>query len=142
MREVRVAWKAVRPGARGPVQHHEGDAGFDLFVYGDWTLLPGVLTNVPTGIAIAPEPGWWASIEHRSSTPLRGLEVKQGTIDNGFRGELLVRVINHNDGPVDLVAGERLAQVILHAVVPAVWEKVVDLPESDRGENGFGSTGQ
>lgn len=132
----------VREGAQLPRRFHEDeDAGFDLYMVGEWTLLPGVITDVPLGIATAPAPGWYFTITHRSSTPKRGIDVIDGTIDNGFRGEWLARVRNTSDQPIDIPHGDRIVQAIPHRIHRAEWRVVERLAESARGENGFGSTG-
>ncbi len=139
---MRLRVRLLREDAIPPIRYHIGDAGLDLAIVEDARLLPGVPADLPSGIAIEPDPGWWFSIEHRSSTPRRGIDVVQGTIDNGFRGELFTRVINRTDQPISVKAGERLAQIVPHSVYPVSVDVVEDLADSDRGTNGFGSTGR
>lgn len=145
--DFEVRWAALRAGAMEPTRHHDGDAGWDLYVLGDHDLPPGALVELPSGVAIAPSPGYWFSIEHRSSTRRRGIEVIQGTIDNGYRGELLTAVINHTDHPIRIEHGERLAQLIPHRVLSGDWVMVshkilIEENGSSRGTGGFGSTGK
>lgn len=138
---MRLRVQLLHPAAVPPVRYHVGDAGLDLAIVEDAVLWPGEPQDLPSGIAIEPDPGWWFSIEHRSSTPRRGIDVVQGTIDNGFRGELFTRVINRTDAVIEVRAGERLAQIIPHSVYPVSVDVVEDLAGSSRGTNGFGSTG-
>jgi dUTP pyrophosphatase len=127
-----------------PVRKYDGDAGWDLIVSEGATIEPGEQVDVPCGVAVA-IPEWaFGRITGRSSTlRKRGLLVNEGIIDSGFRGELFILVRNMTDKPVDVEAGERLGQLIIHAnesrgMLPV---KVSGLVPSDRGLAGFGSTG-
>jgi len=105
-------------------------------------LSPGQATDVATGIAVECPVGFWFDIRPRSSTlRKRGLYVHQGTIDNGYRGPIFVYVRNDNGHPVVIRAGERLAQMVFMPLVRPVLEERDELSPSDRGADGFGSTG-
>jgi dUTP pyrophosphatase len=105
-------------------------------------LNPGESRDLPTGIAVEFPAGYWGRITGRSSTlRKRGLFVNEGVIDAGYRGELLVYVTNRQSTRVEVASGERLAQLIVQPVVQAPAEWSDELSPSDRGTNGFGSTG-
>lgn len=136
--------KILNRNATVPSRAYPGDAGYDLYSVEDVSIGPNAHVDVPTGIAIAPESGYWMRIVGRSSTSKKlGLHVIEGIIDNGYRGELFVRVHNPGAESVNVPAGSRLAQMIPHKLI-AVDFKVgfEDLPPSDRGSNGFGSSGR
>lgn len=125
-----------------PQYGYPGDAGMDLSVVGDHLLSPGESRDLPTGVAVELPTGHWARITGRSSTLRKhGLFINEGVIDEGYRGELLVYVTNRQSTPVTVHTGDRLAQLILHPVVHAPSEWADELSPSDRGANGFGSTG-
>lgn len=127
-----------------PYREYPGDAGFDLYV-AQRTFIPhDGFVDVSCGIRVELPDDMWAMITGRSSTlRKRGLLVTQGVIDNGFRGELYAGTQNLSSESVYLEAGERIAQLIPFHQASAGMElmRVETLSESDRGENGFGSTG-
>lgn len=132
------------PGT-APSRSYPNDAGFDLFVNEECDIHAGCFRDVHLGIALEFPPGWWGRIVGRSSTFRKlGLLVIEGIIDEGFRGELFVGVRNLNhDGAVRLSPGDRICQLILHRTPPVMeFEGVAELAPSERGTNGFGSTGR
>lgn len=138
-----VKWRRLHPDAVLPDKAHADDAGFDLVCVEDCEILPGETVDVHSGIAIAMPTGWWGRIIGRSSTlRKRGLLVNEGVIDAGFRGELFTCVHNLGWDPVQIKSGERLAQLLFLPVPAIEWELVEQLPESERGSLGFGSSGQ
>lgn len=124
-----------------------GAAGMDLLaaVAEDHTLPPGDRAVIPTGIAIALDPGFEAQVRPRSGLAARhGVTVlnSPGTIDSDYRGEIGVILINCGKDPFIVTRGMRVAQLVIAPVVQAVWREVGDdLPSSTRGHGGFGSTG-
>jgi dUTP pyrophosphatase len=128
-----------------PAYEHPGDAGLDLRSRIDVVLNPGERTLVPTGIAIALEPGHVALVCPRSGLAIRhgiGLVNAPGIIDAGYRGEISVVLVNHDPSSAFTVSrGDRIAQLVVQRVEPARLHEVAHLPGSHRGEGGFGSTG-
>lgn len=134
----------VEEGGRLPTKSYGGDAGFDLFTTGDWTINPGDNLDVPCGVSVQLPAGVWAMIVGRSSTIRKhGLQVQPGVIDQGYRGPLYANIQNLNPLPVEIKDGQRLAQLIPFPLTSATVHAVsVDvLAESDRGTAGFGSSG-
>lgn len=122
-------------------------AGLDLYaaVEEPVTLRPGERALVPTGIALALPPGVEAQLRPRSGLALKyGLTLlnSPGTVDNDYRGEIMVLLINHGSEPVTIGRGERIAQCVLNAIVRVKLEEVQELPATFRGSGGFGHTGQ
>jgi len=122
-----------------------GDAGADIVTAVDVHLAPGERAVLPTGLAIALPPGHAAFVHPRSGLAARaglGLVNAPGTIDAGYRGEIKVIVINHDPAqPLHLARGERIAQLVVQRVEDAVFVEVDELPGSERGAGGHGSTG-
>jgi len=129
-----------------PAYAQPGDAGADLLSAVDLTLDPGERAMVPTGIAIALPEGYAAFVHPRSGLAIRhGLSMVNtpGTIDSGFRGEISVLLINHDPAErIEIRRGDRIAQLVVQRVETASFTVVDHLPESRRGDGGFGSTGQ
>lgn len=123
-----------------------GDAGLDLLAATDATLKPGERAAIPTGIAVAIPHGYAGFVHARSGRALKeGLAIVNapGLIDAGYRGEIKVIVVNLDDSaPIHITRGEKIAQLVMQAVEQAEVEVVADLPPSERGEGGFGSTGR
>jgi len=108
------------------------------------TIGPGERVLIPTGIAIALPAGFEAQVRPRSGLAVRqGLTVlnSPGTIDADYRGEISVPLINHGHEPVTVERGMRIAQMIVAPVRQVEWDEVASLPDSRRGDGGFGSTG-
>ena len=98
---------------------------------------------IPTGLAIALPPGYELQVRPRSGLALRHgivLPNSPGTIDEDYRGELQVIVLNAGDAPFTVEHGMRIAQAVLAPVVRARWDAVENLDETARGSGGFGST--
>lgn len=127
-----------------PTRAYADDAGFDLYVKGDWTIPPFSFVDVDLNCRIKTPEGTWALLISRSSTlRKRGLLVATGVIDPGYTGPLFAGVFNLTNSPVSVPDGDRLAQLILFDNVSERYtpESVVELPQTGRGANGFGSSG-
>ena len=121
-------------------------AGMDLAAAIDipLTLEPGERALVPTGLAIALPHGYEAQVRPRSGLAIRhGITLPNtpGTIDADYRGEIKIIVINLGDTTFEIVRGMRIAQMIVAPVTRAELVEVPELPETERGAGGFGSTG-
>jgi dUTP pyrophosphatase len=149
MSAVKVAVLRLASGADLPLPAYAtaDSAGMDLVAAVDTevTLQPGARTVVPTGIAIALPVGYEAQIRPRSGLALKdGVTVlnSPGTVDADYRGEVGVILANLGDRPFVVRRGSRIAQLVVAPVARWTWNEVADLPPSDRGSGGFGSTGQ
>jgi deoxyuridine 5'-triphosphate nucleotidohydrolase len=124
----------------------EGAAGMDLVaaVTEPVVVAPGQRVLIPTGLAIALPPGYELQVRPRSGLALRNgivLPNSPGTIDEDYRGEIQVIVLNTGSEPFRVERGTRIAQGVLAPVVRAAWEEVEDLDVTARNAGGFGSTG-
>ena len=124
----------------------QGDAGADLYAAEDVSLEPGARAAVPTGISVAIPEGYAGLVLPRSGRALKeglGLANSPGLIDSGYRGEVKVVVVNLDaSSPIDIRRGDKIAQLVIQEVERAEWDVVDDLPDSPRGEGGFGSSGR
>lgn len=128
--------------ARPPLRAYNQDAGADLPTLEEMVISPGKTINLPTGISVEIPPGYWAMIVGRSSaSSLLNLVVITGIIDQGYRGELFVRVLNPNNRPVTILKHQRIAQIIFMPLVIPKFHQVRDLSPGERGMKGFGSSG-
>ncbi len=128
-----------------PGYAHPSDAGADLCAAEDLRLAPGGRALVPTGVAVALPEGYVGLVHPRSGLAARlGVTVLNapGTVDAGYRGEILVNLVNHDrDRSVDIARGDRIAQLVIQRVERARFHLVSELPASARGTGGHGSTG-
>src|SRR4051812_48988668 len=142
---VPVAVRQLDAGLPLPSYAHPGDAGADLFAAVDVELAPGARSLVPTGLAIALPPGFVGLVHPRSGLAHRlGVTVLNapGTVDAGYRGEILVNLINHDPSqPAVIRRGDRIAQLVVQRVERADFHSVDELSSSVRGSGGHGSTG-
>lgn len=128
-----------------PVYAHPGDAGADLSSAQQLTLGPGERATVGTGVSIALPDGHAAFVVPRSGLAARrGITIvnSPGTVDAGYRGEIRVTLLNTDlHEPFEIAVGDRIAQLIVMPVAQAQFIPVDELPDSRRGDQGFGSTG-
>ncbi len=160
--------KLLHPEAQAPTVAYAGsDLGFDLYSIEDTVLEPGVPVKVRTGIAVEGPPGWGFVLGDRSSMASKGVTYAGGRIDAGYRGEILVCLINVNqpsyslrtvrdangsitevslersDVSVPIHRGDKIAQMSPFEARTQLEVAVVDqLSVSDRGGKGFGSSGR
>lgn len=129
-----------------PSYAKSGDAGADIYSAIDITIEPGMRALVPTGIAIALSDGYAAFVHPRSGLAIKygvGLVNAPGTIDAGYRGEICVIVINHDQSEgFEIKRGDRIAQLVFQRVERAEFVAVEELPGSSRSDAGFGSSGR
>ncbi len=129
-----------------PAYESQAASGMDLRAALEETLIlqPGQRTLIPTGLRIALPYGLEAQIRPRSGLAVRhGISMVNapGTIDADYRGEIRVILINHGQEPFTIQRGDRIAQMVIAPVLQVDWDPVDHLPETKRGEGGFGHTG-
>ena len=142
---VRVLISRLDPDLPMPSYAHPGDAGADLYARQDVKLDPGQRALVPTGVAIALPAGYAAFVHPRSGLAVRhGITIVNapGTIDAGYRGEILVNLLNTDTSSAfTITRGDRIAQLVVQPVGEAHFVAVESLPGSHRGDNGHGASG-
>ena len=142
---LEVLLQRLDPEVPLPAYARADDAGCDLVTTVDLDLAPGERALVPTGVAIALPSGYAAFVHPRSGLAAAygvGLVNAPGTIDAGYRGELRLVLVNHDRSePVRLRRLDRVAQLVVQRVEHVVWRETAELPPSQRGTGGHGSTG-
>lgn len=137
--------KRLDPKLPLPKRAHPEDAGADLYSAQDLVLQPGERALVSTGVAIALPIGTVGLIHPRSGMAAKhGLSIVNtpGTIDAGYRGELMVCLLNTDrTEAIEITRGMRIAQLVIQRVELAQFEEVDQLDETERGSGGYGSTG-
>jgi dUTP pyrophosphatase len=140
-----LPFRRLHPEAKLPASQHPGDAGLDLCATEEVEVKPGERVMIPTGVAVAIPDGHAGLVLPRS-----GLASKQGLtlanspglIDAGYRGEVICAVVNLDpDSTLAIAKGDRIAQLVIVALPQVAPGWVEELPDSHRGEAGFGSTG-
>lgn len=144
--KVTIGIEIVHPDAKIPTYAHEGDQGADIYAVEDTIIEPHTFGNmVPTGLKMMIPHGWAVAIRPRSgmsrTTPLR-ISNSPATIDQQYRGEVKILFDNFSDKPVEIKAGDRIAQFIIEKNYRGDYIEVDTVePDTDRGEGGFGSSG-
>lgn len=120
---------------------YEGDAGCDLYNVDDTIVAPGTRAQLKTNIKVAIPANMFGLLLARSSAfHNKGLIAHTAIIDPGYRGEIKVLVHNPTHGGIHVMAGERVAQMVVVPFVPVRFKEVEKLPPSERGDRGFGSS--
>lgn len=143
--QVQVRRLPHHAGLPLPSRQTDGAAGYDVAsAEPDFTLRPSERRLVRTGLALAIPPGYEAQVRPRSGLALKhGLTLPNtpATIDSDYRGELMIAMINLGTEPVAVARGTRIAQLVFQRVEHVNLVEVEELPASERGQGGFGSTG-
>jgi dUTP diphosphatase len=137
--------RKVRPDAVLPSRAYDGDAGLDLAAAEGVVLAPGARAVVGTGLAVAVPEGHAGFVQPRSGLAARhGITIVNapGLVDSGYRGEVKVVLLNTGDEPFAVEPGMRIAQFVVLPIAAVELVEVADLPETERGERGYGSSGR
>ncbi|MDY0408630.1 dUTP diphosphatase [Virgibacillus soli] len=143
--EYNLQIKLIHADAKLPYRANEGDAGLDLFSIEEKIIKAGEAALIGTGIQMALPKGTEAQIRPRSGLALKhAITVlnSPGTIDEGYRGEIKIILINHGKKDFKVEKQMRIAQMVIAPVLQVKLEESNELAESVRGQAGFGSTGQ
>ena len=141
---MKLKVKKIHPQAKLPEYAHTGDAGMDLFSVEEKCIAPGETALIKTGIIIELPPDTEAQVRPRSGLALKNSITvlnSPGTIDEGYRGEIGVILINHGREEFKVEAQMRIAQMVIKPIIRVRIEEVEEVMDSDRGTGGFGSTG-
>jgi len=120
--------------------HHKGDAGYDIRSMEDLTIEPMSTAPCGTGVRMAIPPNLVCILKERSGNALKGISVGGGVIDSSYRGEVKVILRNLTGSRISIKNGDKIAQAVFVELPEVRFTKVESLPESGRGEDGFGST--
>lgn len=143
MNNIKIKFKKLTPTAQLPRYAHEGDSGMDICADETVGLTSMDYSVISTGIAAVIPNGYELQVRPRSGLAAKNAVVAAfGTVDTGYRGEIKVTLFNHGWNRYTVNRGDRIAQLVLAPVVRADIEETDDIcEETDRGTNGFGSTG-
>jgi dUTP pyrophosphatase len=140
-----VKFQKIHPDAKIPTRGTDRAAGMDLYALESVCLQPGKWNAVTTGLNIELPAGYEGQVRPRSGLAAKyGVTVlnSPGTIDDDYRGELKVVLINHAELPYRIMAGDRIGQLVVKRVELLEPEEVAELSDTARGSKGFGSTGR
>ncbi|OJD66231.1 deoxyuridine 5'-triphosphate nucleotidohydrolase [Bacillus sp. N35-10-4] len=138
---LRVKIKRVKD-VELPKYAKPGDSGFDLVAAEDTVIYPGKTTVIPTGLAFEIPPGYELQVRPRSGISRKTfLRVVLGTVDSGYRSEVGIIAENMGEEAYEVTRGDRIAQGVIAPVMTACFVEADELSKSERGGNGFGSTG-
>ena len=127
-------------GAIAPTRAHPWDAGLDLYAMNDDTVIRG--KTFDTGVHLEIPEGWVGFIKSKSGLMVNHNITTDGTIDAHYTGSIKVKLFNHGNVSYDVKAGDKIAQLVIVPCMQPRLELVDSLDETDRGDNGFGSTGR
>lgn len=136
--------KKINENAVIPKYAHQGDAGMDLYSIEDIDIPPAETRLVHTGLQIELPPNTEAQVRPRSGLALKHSVTvlnTPGTVDEGYRGEIMIILINHGKNTFKVEKGMRIAQMVIKPTFTVDVQEVEELEDSERGENGFGSSG-
>jgi len=145
LNDLKILFKKSHPDAKVPVYEREGDAACSLRVIEDYIIRPGQRLLMRTGLRIVVPYGFEAQVRPRSGNAWKkGLTVlnSPGTIDAGYRDEVKVILVNLSEHPVSIEKGDAVAQLKFSPVYTGHFVETDELPESERGLGGLGSTGR
>ncbi|NBD14911.1 MAG: dUTP diphosphatase [Cyanobacteria bacterium] len=141
---MKLKIKKIHESAIIPSYAHQGDVGMDLYSIDEVEIASGETTLIHTGITIELPQGTEAQIRPRSGLALKHSVTvlnTPGTIDEGYRGEIGVILINHGKSAFKVAKGMKIAQMVIKPVLYVEVDEVDKLGQSSRGQGGFGSTG-
>lgn len=137
-----VKFKLLVNEARKPKKAHPDDAGFDIFSAQAGTVEPKAWLDFRTGISMQLPLGFYGKFASRSGLAFKhDIHCFHGTIDNGYRGEMVIRLFNYGNEPFRVEIGDKIAQLVILPYLIADSIVVDELDMTERGNNGFGSTG-
>ena len=157
---MEIKYSKLNPEGKEPFRANSSDAGYDLFSIEYVTIEPFQRKLISTGINVEIPEGFYGRVAPRSGLACKkGIDVMAGVIDSGYRGEIKVLLINFNfegynlkpnafeamfgsANRMEIKPGERIAQLIIEKCHTVEWKPMKTLEESQRGEHGFGSSGQ
>lgn len=127
-------------GAYAPKRAHKADAGFDLRSPITIRVEPGEAAVIDTGVHMAIPEGYVGMLKSRSGLNVKyGLQ-NEGVIDSGYTGSICVKLYNHGKNPILIESGDKISQIVILPIITPEIELVNELEQTERGNNGFGST--
>ena len=128
-------------GAFMPTRAHSTDAGLDLYSKVDAVVYPGRSRSFDTGVHIEIPAGYVGMIKSKSGLNVKSGIQSEGVIDAGYTGSMVVKLYNHSENSVVINRGQKISQLVILPIITPELELVDSLEDTERGSNGFGSTG-
>ena len=139
---MNIPVQKLNENAKVPTYAHPGDAGMDFYALEKTVIAPGERARIGTGIAIAIPKGFVGLVWDKSGLAFKhGITLLAGVVDSGYRGEIQMVVLNTGSEPHTFEAGDKVAQVLIQPIEHPEVREVTELNDTERGEDGFGSTG-
>lgn len=133
----------LHPQAKVPTYAHEGDAGLDLYSVEEVEILPGEIKRIKTGLSFELPNGYVGLVWDKSGiSQLHGLKILGGVLDAGYRGEVIIGMVNLSNKSYAIQSGDKITQLLIQKVERPTIIEVENLSETNRGTGGFGSTGK
>jgi dUTP pyrophosphatase len=140
---MKIRVKKLHPEAKLPTYAHPGDAGMDVYALEEMEVLPGQVVKVRSGIAMEIPEGYVGLCWTKSGLANNHkIKISSGVIDSGYRGEVLLGVINLGLEPYTFKKGDKVLQMLIQPVERPELVEAEELSDTSRGEGGFGSTGK
>lgn len=125
-----------------PVKGSDGAAGYDLTTTDSAIIYPGESHKFNTGLHLHIPDGYVGIVKSRSGLSFKHyIECGAGVIDSDYRGAIKIHLYNHGQNRMHITAGDRIAQLLIHKVEEPIFKEVISLDQTERGSDGFGSTG-
>ena len=138
-----VKFKLLSESAKKPTKAHNEDAGFDIYSAQAGTVEPKGWLDFRTDVAMQPPAGYYGKFASKSGLAMKyDIHSFHGTVDNNYRGGMVVRLFNYSEKPFRVEIGDKITQLVLIPYFVGTGEIVEELDDTERGENGFGSTGR
>lgn len=131
----------LEPDAYLPTRAHGLDAGYDIYSREDAVVYAGDSWTFDTGVHMAIPKGYVGDVKSKSGMMTKYGIITDGTVDAGYTGSIRVKLFNLSRCAVSIVKGQKIAQIVIKKILTPALEVVDQLEETERGENGFGSTG-
>ena len=139
---MQLLFKKLHDSAKAPSFAHDSDAGMDFYAVEKTTIEPGTRVAIKTGIALAIPKGYVGLFWDKSSVGIsKGLKTLGGVIDAGYRGEVMIGILNTTNSSYTFEAGDKVSQLLVQKIEQPTMVETDMLGSTERGEGGFGSTG-
>lgn len=130
------------PGAKMPTRAHELDAGYDLYSTHDAIIMQNASGRFDTGVHVQIPAGYVGFLKSKSGLNVKNGLQSEGVIDAGYTGSIMVKLYNQSPKAALIAKGEKISQLVIMPIITPELEQVDSLEATDRGDNGFGSTGK
>ena len=125
-----------------PTRAHDADAGYDLYSRVDAVIYPDDSFKFDTGVHVEIPRGYVGDVKSKSGLMMKYGIVTDGTVDSGYTGSIQVKLFNHGNAAVYIQKGQKIAQLVIKAIITPELTVVDSLEDTERGQNGFGSSGK